>query len=194
VSFNFFGESIMKVFNTKTAVRKMSNPSGTMQVFADEGMNLGDVTEMKINPSSMKTYTNQPNVVSLGGLGATDGNGNPITLDISGNDIPNYSDGYPMTDVMGNPIPDPLTTMLSTSGTPLPALTTPTTGSAASLVANFLTSLLPTSITGITKPGAPGVVVAAKPAGLIGGMSATTIGILGLGGLLAFKLLGKKKR
>jgi hypothetical protein len=188
----------MKVFNAKTAVRKPSNPNGTSQIFADEGMNLGDVTEMKVNPSSMKTYPNQPNVVSLGGLGATDGNGNPITLDMAGNDIPNYSDGYPMTDAFGSPLPDPLVTMLPTSGTPLAPLTapltTPTTGSAASLVANFLTSLLPASITGIAKPGAPGAVVAAKPAGLIGGMSATTLGILGLGGLLAFKLLGKKKR
>jgi hypothetical protein len=174
--FNFFGEFIMKVFDTKTAIK-----------------NLGDITEMKVNPSSMKTYTNQPNVVSLGGLGATDANGNPITLDMAGNDIPNYSDGYPMTDANGNPLPDPLTTMLSTSGQALPALTTPTTGSAASLVANFLTSLLPTSITGGARPGT--VVAAPSPsAGLIAGMSATTLGILGLGGLLAFKLLGKKKR
>ena len=166
----------MKVFDTKTVIK-----------------NLGDVTEMKVNPSSMKTYTDQPNIVNLGGLGATDANGNPITLDMAGNDIPNYSDGYPMTDANGNPLPDPLTTMLSTSGQALPALTTPTTGSAASLVANFLTSLLPTSITGGARPGT--VVAAPSPsAGLIAGMSATTLGILGLGGLLAFKLLGKKKR
>jgi hypothetical protein len=191
VLFNFFGESIMKVFNTKTAGSRAVPPGYAYVPGLLPGMTFGDVTEMKTNPSSMKTYSDQPNVVNLGGLGATDANGNQITLDMAGNDIPNYSDGYPMTDAFGNALPDPVDTMLSTSGTPLPSLTTPTTGSAASLVANFLTSLLPSSITGAAKPG---VVVAAKPAGLIGGMSPTTLGILGLGGLLAFKLLGKKKR
>jgi len=185
----------MKVFNTKTANFRAVPPGFAYVPGLAPVTTFGDVTEMKTNPSSMKTYSNQPNVVNMGGLGATDANGNPITLDMAGNDIPNYSDGYPMTDALGNPLPDPLLTPISTSGTPLPPVTspliTPTTGSAASLISNILTSFLPTSITGIAPAG---TVVPAKPAGLIAGMSPTMLGILGLGGLLAFKLLGKKKR
>jgi hypothetical protein len=118
----------------------------------------------------------------FGGMGNTDANGQPITLDVNGDPIPNYADGYPTTDIYGTPIPDPLSTLSPVVNAPASALIT------GSTVTNFLTNLLTPALTRLT-PGAP----APSTAKATSTLSPMMLGGLGLAALVGLKMLTKKR-
>jgi hypothetical protein len=126
-------------------------------------------------------------VSRLSGLGAVDANGNPQTLDAAGDIILNYADGYPTTDANGAPLPDPLTVPEGTFSPAGSNIVTPAQTNASTLISNVLTSFLST----FSSPATPAAGAAAAPSPA---MSSTTkmAMILGLGGIVAWKLLKKR--
>jgi hypothetical protein len=130
---------------------------------------------------------------TMGGMGAVDSYGNTITYDVNGAAILNYADGYPTTDSLGNPLPDPGATMLSTSGTPLaPAPGASVTTPATSLI-NTLTNSLTSFLTRVTPGAATAATPVAAPTTFMG-MSPTMLGVLGIVGFFGIKAMGKKSR
>ena len=132
----------------------------------------------------------------LQGMGAVDAYGNAITYDNNGNEILNYPDGSPTTDASGNTLSDPnpiASAQVSQAyATADQTFTTqqvnpPSSTSATQLLTNIFSSIFSPAPAATPAPAGSAVAVSSGISPNIKIMA-----IVGLGGLVVFKLFKKK--